>query len=302
MAILYTKYNLDKLEGAYAPNTVKSYYADVMQFVDWCETQNLVPFPLSETVIVSYVSAVQCKIKYATIRRRLSALRRINKLMGHEDLIPGEDLHLALRRIRRSNPANVRQACGINLELLLRMINAQPKTLTGARNRALLSLGYDFLARRSELIALKTNDIEILPDGSVRAVIRRSKSDQFGRGRLVYGSARSAKLYRAWLKLKPKHIDWVFCAINHGQCLDRPICGRSVNDVIKKSVCRCRGERPRDREVSGHSLRVGAAQDLLIAGHDLAAIMRAGGWSDLSVVCNYLKYAEHNIWTTLGRE
>ena len=297
-----TKICISRLDGAYAPNTIKSYYADVMQFVDWCETQNLVPFPLSETVIVSYIRSVQHKIKYATIRRRLTALRRINKLMSHEDLVHGEDLHLTLRRIKRSKPANVRRARGINSELLHRMINAQPKTLTGARNRALLSLGYDFLARRSELIALKTNDIEFLPDGSMRAVIRRSKSDQFGRGRLVYGSARSAKLYRAWLKLKPRQIDWVFCAINHGQCRDRPLRGRSVNDVIKRSVCRYRGARPREHEVSGHSLRVGAAQDLLIAGHDVAAIMRAGGWSDLSVVSNYLKYAEHNIWTTLERE
>ena len=30
--------------------------------------------------------------------------------------------------------------------------------------------------------------------------------------------------------------------------------------------------------ILGHSLRVGAAQDLLIKGYDLAAIMRAGGW------------------------
>ena len=48
--------------------------------------------------------------------------------------------------------------------------------------------------------------------------------------------------------------------------------------------------------VSGHSLRVGAAQDLLIKGYDLAAIMRAGGWSDPSTVSRYLRFSQHNIW------
>jgi hypothetical protein len=49
-------------------------------------------------------------------------------------------------------------------------------------------------------------------------------------------------------------------------------------------------------KVSGHSLRVGAAQDLLIKGYDLAAIMRAGGWSDPSTVSRYLRFSQHNIW------
>ena len=57
-----------------------------------------------------------------------------------------------------------------------------------------------------------------------------------------------------------------------------------------------KGHRPRDAEISGHSLRVGAAQDLLIKGHDTAAIMRAGGWRSLNVLSGYLNQAEHNVW------
>ena len=59
-------------------------------------------------------------------------------------------------------------------------------------------------------------------------------------------------------------------------------------------VKRCK--RPSDLEVSGDSLRVGAAQDLLIKGYDLAAIMRAGGWSDPSTVSRYLRFSHYNIW------
>ena len=74
------------------------------------------------------------------------------------------------------------------------MIKAQPNALTGVRNRVLLSLGYDFLARRSELVALQTTDLQFIENGTLRGTIKRSKTDQFGRGRLVFGSERSAKL------------------------------------------------------------------------------------------------------------
>ena len=99
------------------------------------------------------------------------------------------------------------------------------------------------------------------------------------------------------VKSKPREIEAVFCAINHGTYKDRPICARNVNEIIKKTVVKVKGcERPRDGDVSGHSLRVGAAQDLLIRGYDLAAIMRAGGWSDASTVSRDLRFSHHNIW------
>jgi site-specific recombinase XerD len=285
-----------KLDGAYAPNTIKSYYADVTQFVDWCDAKDFSAFPLGDKVLVEFIEAHQFTLKYATIRRKLAALRRINSLLGCPDVAHSQEFHLTLRRMRRGQSAERRQARGINEDLLLRMIAAQPRTLTGTRNSALLSLGYDFLARRSELTTLEVGDIKFSEGGGLRAVIRRSKGDQFGRGRLAYGSRRSAKHLRAWLKCLPERGGLIFRAVGGGKVLDRPLCGRSVSDIVKLSVVKARGARPRECEVSGHSLRVGAAQDLLIRGHDISAIMRAGGWDSVRVVSNYLRLAEHNIW------
>ena len=217
--------------------------------------------------------------------------------MGFEDLTHTDEVYLSIRKLKRSKSLEQRQAVGINQDILIKMIDAQPNTPAGTRNSALLSLGYDFLARRSELVAMKCDDLTFTPDGGLKGIIRKSKTDQYGRGRLVFGSDRSAKLVKKWLKLKPQQIQSLFCAINHNQCIDRAICDRSVNEIIKRSIVRVkRCERPSDVEVSGHSLRVGAAQDLLIKGYDLAAIMRAGGWSDPNTVSRYLKFAHHNIW------
>jgi len=286
-----------RLEGAYAPNTIKSYYADVTHFVDWCDAKGVPAFPLDDCVLVDFIEAHQFALKYATVRRKLAALRRINSLLGCPDAVHSQEFHLALRRMRRGQSAVRRQARGINEDLLLQMIAAQPRTLTGTRNRALLSLGYAFLARRSELTALEVGDIQFSDSGGgLRAVIRRGKGDQFGRGRLVYGSRRSAKHLRAWLKCLPEDNGLIFRAVGGSKVLGRPLCGRSVSDIVKLSVVKARGQRPRECEVSGHSLRVGAAQDLLIRGHDISAIMRAGGWDSVRVVSNYLRLAEHNIW------
>lgn len=227
----------------------------------------------------------------------------MNASLGYEDKTQTEEIYLAIRRLKREKLCEQRQAVGINQDLLIRMIAAQPETLAGIRNRALLSLGYDFLARRSELVGLKTKDIQFTNDGSLRGTIRKSKTDQYGRGRLVFGSERSTKLVRKWLRQKPKHIQPIFCAINHEKCIDRPICDRNVNDIIKRGVIKVKGrERRSDLEVSGHSLRVGAAQDLLIRGYDLAAIMRAGGWSNSSTVSRYLQFSQHNIWTEFSKD
>jgi len=48
--------------------------------------------------------------------------------------------------------------------------------------RALLALGFAGAFRRSELCALQVDDLVAVPDG-LRVLIRRSKTDQTGRGR-----------------------------------------------------------------------------------------------------------------------
>ena len=287
---------LRKLEGAYAPNTIRSYHSDASQFVDWCLRAGMTPFPLGEATLIHYLECIEHRHAFTTLRRRASSIRRVNGLLGHPDIPQAEPYRLAIRRIKRAKPIRTRQARGINRDLLLRAIAAQPDDLVGIRNRALLSIGYDFLARRSELTALKCDDVQFDARGGLRGVIRRSKTDPYGRGRLVFGSERSAKLLRRWLRRKPRDIPWLFCAVNHGTCLDRSVCGRTVGEIVKRAVVRTRGARPREAEISGHSLRVGAAQDLLADGHDIGAIMRAGGWSNMSIAMRYLSLAEHNIW------
>ena len=284
------------LEGAYSQNTIKSYYADVVHFVDWCDANEIDAFPITDANLIKFIDEHRISHKYSTIRRKFSALKKINAILGYDDVEHSQIFHLSLRKMKRSQNQKRRQAKGINQDLLIRMINSQTNNITGIRNKAILSLGYDFLARRSELVALKTSDIDFLRSGGIRSIIRRSKNDQFGEGRLVYGSKRSEKLLKTWMKQLPDNSEYLFRPVYNENIINRALCERSINEIIKKSVVKTRGHRPREREVSGHSLRVGAAQDLMMMGHDLPAIMRAGGWNNIRVVSRYLQMSEHNIW------
>lgn len=69
-------------------------------------------------------------------------------------------VNLAMRRVRRKMVARHRQARGISASLLSEIIDLQPDDLLGLRNRALLHIRYDILARRSELTALNIKNLE----------------------------------------------------------------------------------------------------------------------------------------------
>lgn len=291
-----------RLEGAYAPITIEGYSGDIEIFVAWCAGKGLRALPATATTIADFLQDEAGRVLPRTIRRRLCSIRKIHRMLRLPDPTLDEDVQLALRRILRATPMRPRQAKGMTRACLDLCIAAQPNTNWGLRNRALLALGYDLLARRSELSALRTEDIEFTEEGTLRVVIRRSKSDPYGMGRIGFTSRATAELVCDWLAWRGPDIVPLFCGIKQGngcsgRAVNRFIGATTVKSIIKQAVAEA-GFPPEEVALfSGHSLRVGAAQDLLRAGHDSAAIMRAGGWRSLNILGRYLEKAEHNVWS-----
>jgi site-specific recombinase XerD len=289
-----------RLEGAYAPATLRAYYTDVQKFTDYCELEGLQPFPANADTVCNFIAAQGVDLRPGSVKRCLCAIRKIHQLLRLPDPTAKEDVNLAMRRLRRAKVGRPRQAKGMTRAHLERCLAVQPDSPWGLRNRALLSLGYDLLTRRSELVALQTSDIEFREDDTLRVLIRRGKADPFGMGRIAFSSRRSADLIGAWLAWRGPDIAPLFCGIYQGKPINRPLGTTKVKLIIKEAAAAA-GFTPEDvRAFSGHSLRVGAAQDLLCAGFDTAAIMRAGGWRSTNVLARYLEYAEHNVWETRG--
>lgn len=285
-----------RLEGAFAPATIKSYLTDVRLFIEWCDGNGLRALPADVQTVCAFLEAEAENLCPATVRRRLYAIRKVHRLLRLPDPTWDEDVFICLRRVRRSKLNRPRQAKGMTRAYLERCINAQPNDPWGMRNRAMLSLGYDLLTRRSELVALRSDDIEFKSDGTLRVLIRRSKTDPFGMGRIAFSSRRSAELVAEWLAWRGREIDPLFCGIYRGRPINRSLGTTKVKLIIKGAVAAAGLPQADVEAFSGHSLRVGAAQDLLCAGHDTAAIMRAGGWKSVNVLGRYLEFAEHNVW------
>lgn len=290
------KQELKRLEGAYAPSTMKSYRVNVEIFVSWCEQRQFIAFPASEDTIAGFLEdqALTCGI--STIRQRFYAIRKFHRLLGLEDATNTEEINLVLRRIRRSKASRPKQAKALNRNHRDRFLSAQPDTPWGLRDKAIIALGYDILARRSELVALQTSDVVFREDGTARITIRRSKSDQFGSGRVAFSSVATATLLTDWLRWRGDTTDYLFCPIHQFLPLDRGLNPSAIKRVIKKAAILAKFNEKDVAAFSGHSMRVGAAQDLLCAGHQTIAIMRAGGWKSTNMLARYLENAEHNVW------
>ncbi len=285
-----------RLEGAFAPATLRSYLTDVQIFVDWCEARGLSPLPAGVETVCDFLEDQAVSLCPSSVRRRFYAIRKVHRLLRLADPTWDEDITITLRRVRRSKLNRPRQAKGLTRDYLTQCLASQPDTPWGLRNRAMISLGYDLLTRRSELVALRSDDIEFRGDGTLRAIIRRSKADPFGMGRLAFSSRRSADLVAAWLDWRGPGIDPLFCGIYQGRPINRPLGTTKVKLIIKEAVSAAGVPPDEVAAFSGHSLRVGAAQDLLCDGFDTAAIMRAGGWKSVNVLGRYLEFAEHNVW------
>lgn len=98
------------------------------------------------------------------------------------------------------------------------------------------------------------------------------------------------------MKWRGEGIDYLFCPIYRCKAVDRSLSDTTVKRTIKEAAKRAGLPLKTINDFSGHSMRVGAAQDLLAAGFDTAAIMRAGGWKSIEVLARYLENAEHNVW------
>lgn len=287
---------LKRLEGAYAPSTMKSYRVNVEIFVSWCELRQFTAFPATEETIAGFLEDQSLTCSISTIKQRLYAIRKFHRLLVLEDATSSEEINLVLRRIRRRKSHRPNQAKALNQNHRDRFLSAQPDTPWGLRDKAIIALGYDILARRSELVALQTNDVVFREDGTARITIRRSKSDQFGSGRVAFTSGETATLLTDWLSWHSDASEYLFCPIHQYIPLDRGLNPSAIKRVIKKAAILANFDQKDVAAFSGHSMRVGAAQDLLCAGHETIAIMRAGGWKSTNVLARYLEYAEHNVW------
>jgi integrase len=277
-------------EGAYSPNTLRAQKADGAIFQAFCEARGERYLPAEPGTIRAFIAdCVKIGKKPATIKRYVATIARVHVAAGLLNPCSSEAVRLGLKKMGRETSGRQDQAHPLGWKDIKEFIDSAGEGLRADRERAMLCVAYETLARRGELVALQIEDIDFHPDGTGIALIRRGKTDAEGQGRSAYLSRETVRWLRVWLNT---------AKISEGALLRRLVGRNKIGGALNagsvapifKRVAQWIGLPERTiKQVSGHSTRVGATQDLAALDIDLAAITQAGGWKSTRMP---LQYAE----------
>lgn len=271
-------------KDALAENTQRAYAADSRAFADWCRSQGLPSLPAAPATVVTFLRAeVAAGKSVATIRRRTATLSRMHRAAGLPNPCDDDLVRLTLKGIARERGTDQRQAAALTERDAITIRAHLGDTPRDLRDLALLLVGRDLLARSSELVALRVEDLEAVEDGALVRLRRRKTSTE---AHTYYIGGEAAQAVQAWLACASIEAGPVFQSLTRG---GRPT-GTALDTRDVRRTLKARAEQarlPHAGNVSGHSVRVGMAQDLVAADLDVASIMQAGGWQTPRMVAQY---------------
>lgn len=168
------------------------------------------------------------------------------------------------------------------------MILSSKNDLREKRDKALISLACDSLCRRSELISLMLSDIDFDRKGiPVRVKLRKSKTDQEAIGETLFISPETQWLVKYWGEAAKISERPLFRGVKNNGDISSSLSAGQVNRIFKRLAVNANIPRSEVKQISGHSLRIGAAQDLVNSGASLPQLMSRGRWSKAKTALRY---------------
>src|SRR5882757_6033147 len=188
-------------EGAYSANTLRAQKADGAIFQAFCESRGEPYLPADPKTIRAFIDdRVKAGKKPATIKRYVATIARVHIAAGLLNPCSSEAVRLGLKKMGRETSARQDQAHPLGWKDIKEFIGSADEGLRADRERAMLCVAYETLARRGELVVLEMRDIEFWPSGTGQALVRRGKTDSEGQGRVAYLSRTTVRWLKVWLE------------------------------------------------------------------------------------------------------
>lgn len=297
----------DYITHAKAANTRRSYSRSWRHFNAWCEAHQVAALPATAEAVANYlVDLADRGYKTSTIQTRITAISRAHHLHGAPS--PTKDALVVetwkgIRNTLGTAPTQKRPLLTQDIRAIMEEL---PDTVAGARDRAILLLGFASGMRRSELVSLNAEDIEEVNEG-LRVALRRSKTDQEGRGTIIgilYGSRPETcpvRALRAWMDARTRAPGPLFHAVNrHDAIQPGRLSDRGVALIIKRAI-KLIGKDP--DAYAGHSLRSGHVTSAIAHGAGEHEVMQQTGHRRVETLRRYRREGElfkHNSSGKLG--
>lgn len=189
------------IEGAYAPNSIRAYKADMSEFIRYCTENSTCALPAAPVDIAKFLLTTMSNgIKSATIRRKVASISAVHRLSNFVDPTKHPEVKLCVRKINRQLGNRFDQAYPVTRNVLDKLLAVCGDDLRGLRNKALLLLAYDSMRRRAELVSLRVEDIQMSDEGNCSILLRRSKTDQTSSGHWIHLSHETTMALNDWLQ------------------------------------------------------------------------------------------------------
>ena len=278
--------------ATWSDRTRASYASQWKSWLAWCRRQGACPLPAEPESVAVYLVERAAGVKMATLHLARCAIAARHRQMGMDDPTRHQRVRQVLSGLARQYGTAQKQVAGLTaaglaaIKATARRPRRGPKgrreSAAHARRRgltdiALCSVMRDGLLRRSEAAGLTWGDIDRDVDGSGRLFLSRSKTDPTGNGCVLYLSAETMDCLD---KIRPPDA-----------APQAAVFGMTPATVRRRIAAAARAAGLGEG-YSGHSARIGMAQDLAAAGVELPALMSAGRWESPTMPARYVRNEE----------
>jgi integrase len=262
--------------------TARAYAADWRDFGSWCDARGLASLPASPAVVSAYVDDLVPRRRVSTVRRRVAAVRARHLDAGRWSPTAAPEVQAALTRAEWRGRGDRTTTRPLGVDELRSVSRAAPAGIVGARDRALLLVGYGAGLAPGELAGLRVDDVSV---GRTGISVHTAR----GRTLVPYGSDEwlcSVAAWRAWRAAARLTTGPVFRPIDrHGTVHDRPLGVRGVTRIVQRAVTRAGLDPAR---YSGRSLRRGMVLAATEHGATERGIMAQTGHRSRRLVRHYM--------------
>jgi len=160
------------------------------------------------------------------------------------------------------------------------------KSAAGARDGAIVALGYAGGLRRAEIAGLDLENARPMADETLTITVTKAKRNK---ERMVYLDNGAATAVRDWLAVRGDDPGPLFCAGRRGGHLTKGqrLTGQAIGDILTK-----RASIAGIEACTPHDLRRSFVSDLLSAGVDIATVASMAGHESIETTRRYDRRGE----------